>query len=216
MGAALSDHHAVVAACVGQGAGRARGAVNFAQFDNAGTYLLTASADGATRLWAMPGGALVSLFSTESGWAVVDPKGRFDGTQEALAGIEWRADQHRLPMPNFSETYYEPTLLAQAKGGTPETREVQGIPDGIHLPPRIEIALREGESAPAEATPVDVRALDQGGGGVEDVRLYANGKLIGDDKTVDVRREEKDGAPEVVKRYQVSLARATTFCPPWP
>ena len=41
------------------------------------------------------------------------PQGRFDGSQQGVADVQWVANQTALPVDHFSPQYYEPGLLAK-------------------------------------------------------------------------------------------------------
>lgn len=189
--------------------GRHDGTVNFVQVDREGTHVLSASEDGTTRLWNILGGnLLVTMISTSDGWAIVDAQGRFDGNQAALAGIEWQDGGTRLPVSNFSELYYEPTLLPKLKSQPQALAGVKAIPEGIHLPPKVDIEPgQDGDGKSRNVVKVRVRGEDQGGSGVEEVRLYQNGKLVSEHTAAppEVVTDEA-GVVEMVRRYDLSLA----------
>jgi hypothetical protein len=184
--------------------GRHEGAVNFVQVDREGTHVLSASEDGTTRLWNIRGGTLlVTMISTVNGWAIVDAQGRFDGSQAALSGIEWQDGNTKLPVSNFSELYYEPTLLPKARGQA--LAGVKSIPEGIHLPPKVEI--EPGQEGGSGVVKIRVRGEDQGGSGVEEVRLYQNGKLVPEGTAAKPEVVKDDsGVVEMVRRYDLPLA----------
>lgn len=184
--------------------GRHDGAVAYVQMDQQGQTVLTASEDGATRLWHVPSGqTLVTLISTSSGWAVVDSHGRFEGDESSVQGIEWQDGDHKLPMPNFSEKYYEPALLPKMREDPKGARKVADIKEGVHLPPLVEVVERDMQGQ--RMAQVDVIAQDQGNSGVDEVRLYHNGKRVASRYVVDSKREDDEG-PKIVERYEVPLA----------
>ena len=184
--------------------GKHEGAVNFVQVDREGTHVLSAGEDGATRLWNIRGGALLAtMISTVDGWAIVDAQGRFDGSQAALSGIEWQDGNTKLPVSNFSELYYEPTLLPKAREQA--LAGVRAIPEGIHLPPKVEI--EPGQEGGSGVVKIRVRGEDQGGSGVEEVRLYQNGKLVPEVAAAKPEVVTDDsGVVEMVRRYDLPLA----------
>jgi WD40 repeat protein len=184
-------------------------AVNFVQLDAEGSHVLSASEDGTTRLWNVASGRLLlTLISTRSGWAVVDAQGRFDGNQQALNDIEWQDQETRLQVHNFTEVYYEPALLSRTLQDPDGFESVQSIPDGIHLPPKVDIEAGDvSGSRTRRVARVTVKGVDQGNGGVEDVRLYRNGRLVGGEAALATREEKSsDGSPGIVREYQVPLA----------
>jgi len=188
--------------------GRHNGAINFVKVDKEATHILSASEDGVTRLWnILSGKLLVSMISTRDGWAVVDTKGRFDGNQDALTGIEWQEGTTKLPVNNFSEVYYQPALLAQTMQDPSGLKSVKSVPDGIHLPPKVEIINSGGSGGKTRAVKVKVTGADQGNSGVEEVRLFRNGKRINEKLAIKTERKEtKEGVVEIVKQYDLPLA----------
>ena len=189
--------------------GEHKGTVNFVQLDMEGAYVLTASEDGLTRLWnTLSGNLLVSMISTKTGWAIVDAKGRFDGNESSLDGIEWQTDDIQLPIENFTQRYYEPALLPRLKEDPKSLSNVKDIPKGIHLPPEVKIiAPDRSKGGTRGIVTVEVKAREQGKCGIDEVRLYRNGKLVGESEVVDTREvKEDDGSLSVIKRYNLKLS----------
>ena len=187
--------------------GKHKGPVNFVQVDTEGTYVLSASEDGLTNLWnTLSGNLLVSLISTKTGWAIVDTKGRFDGNESSLAGIEWQDDNLQIPISNFTEAYYEPALLPRLKNDPKSLSDVKGITAGVRMPPKVEIVPPDDLKGKTRAIlKVRVKARDQGGG-IEDVRLYRNGKLVGKNELVNSRNvKNNDGSLGIINEYEVKL-----------
>ena len=57
----------------------------------------------------------------DGGWMVVDRHGRFDGTQRGSDALLWAGDTtaDTLPIDAFSESYFEPGLLAKLDDAAP-------------------------------------------------------------------------------------------------
>ena len=153
---------------------------------------------------------IARLISTDDGWAVLDREGRFDGPQNGVEALVWAGDTaaQTLPVGAFSESYFEPGLLAKLDRPAPLFLN-EGVGDlseeGYVRPPAVSI------------DPIDVGSPDDGGrlpvtvrvesgyprGDVSDVRLYHNEKLVGRDA-----RGAQDGAVE----YRISpLPGENTF-----
>jgi len=182
--------------------GRHEGPVTYVRIDNAGQNALTASEDGIIRLWSVHSGAqLLSMYSTRSGWAVVDGQGRFDGDGATDTSLEWRDGDNHLPVSNFSAGYYEPGLMAKTRQKS--LAPVQSITEGVRMPAKAEVRLAgsRGESAGE----VVVHGEDQGGG-VADVRLYHNGKLVPAPTGTEAQKKSAaEGSQEMERRYRVEL-----------
>ncbi|CUW39628.1 putative Wd40 repeat, subgroup [Magnetospirillum sp. XM-1] len=168
-----------------------------------GEMALSASEDGTTRLWNLNSGStLLRLISTQAGWAVIDAKGRYDGNQDALDGIEWQADDNVAKVEDFAETHYEAALLPRTVAGGANIADVSSIPDGVPFPAKVEIKA-ENEPTRQRRVTVEVVAADDGGG-VAEIRLYRNGKLIPGNAGEVVKRSI-GGKDELVGRYDVEL-----------
>ncbi len=187
------------------------GPVTYVQLNHEGTFALTASEDGLTQLWnTLSQSLLVSMISTETGWTVVDDRGRFDGTESSLDGIEWQDGDYRLRISRFTERYYEPALLAKSirEKKDPEARSgVPSVSEGIFLPPSVIIELDDASPAGRRGIKrVKIEAKGQGGG-INEVRLYHNGKRVTLDRVVqEIEERTEAGLPKVVKTYQVELS----------
>ena len=138
---------------------------------------------------------IARLISTDDGWAVLDREGRFDGPQNGLESLVWAGETaaRTFPVGAFSESYFEPGLLT--KLDRPAQRFLnEGIDDlseGYVRPPAVSIDPIDAGS-PGERLPVMVR-VESGypRDAVSDIRLYHNGKLVGQDP-----RDAPDGAVE--------------------
>lgn len=184
--------------------GKHSGPVTAAALDRQGLHALTSSQDGSVRMWgAGAGRELLQLLATRDGWSVVDTQGRFDGTQSSLDGIQWQAPEATIPIENTSQRYYEPGLLAQTKAGG-ATSGVRSFSQGVHLPPMVEVVF-PGSAQGGEAV-VEVTAVEQGRGGVSNVRLFQNGKRVSEGQLQGQSQETSRGARVVTKRYGVRLA----------
>ncbi|HYM04214.1 MAG TPA: caspase family protein [Stellaceae bacterium] len=166
--------------------------------------LLTGGADGAVRVWNLSSGAnLAQIISTLNGWAVVDEQGRFDGSQQGVADVQWATDQTSLAIDNFSSQYFEPGLLAKQFADRPGfiAPAPSAVTDGITLPPRVAIATPSGPFTAGQSIQLTVTAEDQGGG-ISDIRLFQNGKLVSPDT---LRTETRPDATTLSRIYQLQL-----------
>ena len=130
------------------------------------------------------------LISTAGGWAVLDRAGRFDGSQGGIDALGWSGEtatriRQELPVDAFSESYFEPGLLA--KLGAPErsgylTADVHDLStEGYLRPPRVAIDPIAAEDLTAgESVSVTVRRAepDYPSKLLSEIRLYHNAKLV--------------------------------------
>lgn len=177
--------------------------VSFVAANRDGGMALSGSEDGTSRLWNLRNNQpLLTLISTEAGWAVVDAKGRYDGNQAALGGIDWKAEDVSANIDDFAETHYQAALLPRTLQDGGDVPDAASIPDGARYPANIRF-LTPPSSGDTRKVVVEVVAEDNGGG-VSEVRLYRNGKAVPRGLGT-VNREEVDGKARLVGRFEVDL-----------
>ena len=181
------------------------GVVRQVAFDFGAERLVSAGDDSVTKIWDIATATmLVQLISTKGGWAAVDEDGRFDGDDRALNDVEWVTQTQALPIDNFSDDYYEPGLLHKKRLGTGDlmTAGARTIKDGILPPPTSQITLPANAATSGERLAVTIVTRDQGGG-VEDVLLYHNGKIVDGAKRTDEKRTVEKDLDVVTSVFQV-------------
>lgn len=176
--------------------------------------LLMGGADGMVRVLNLSDGAnLAQIVSTLNGWAVLDTQGRFDGSQQGVTDVEWIANQAELPIDNFSQNYYEPGLLAKHFAAQPifVAEAASPVSEGIFQPPQSRIALSPGPYLAGQTVVVTVTTEDRQGG-IGEVRLFQNGKLVPRESITAERNETRNNVPTRETVYRVQLvAGATRF-----
>ena len=165
--------------------------------DSSRGWLFGGEADGTIAIHSLKGGKTTTvgwLISTALGWTVLDRLGRFDGSQSGIDALTWSGEtatriRQDLPVDAFSESYFEPGLLA--KLAEPEradylTAEVEDLSeDGYMRPPRVTIDPIHSEGrVVGEQISITVRQTepDYPERLLSDIRLYHNGKLVPDGK----------------------------------
>lgn len=197
-----------------------------------GKFAVAAYGDGTIRWYRLTDGReqlAVFPHSDRRRWVAWTPEGYYDASPGAEELIGWhlnnRNDQAAdfYPIGQFFERFYHPKLLAQvltAEGVQPpnaSSRNAITINSSLRKPPLVNIiSPRPGASFNSEAVSIDVAATDQGGG-VDEIRLYQNGKLVSDDTRLLVQGGAGAGASATNKTFNVSLVpgmntfRATAF-----
>ena len=129
---------------------------------------------------------IASLISTNDGWSVLDSTGRFDGSQSGIDALSWAGDAqesgaaHVLPVDAFSESHYEPGLLAKLDGPASRLLNVTApdIPQsGYVRPANVTIDLG-GQDAQGRLTVTVSTESGYPAESVAGLRLYHNGKLV--------------------------------------
>ena len=149
-------------------------------------------------------GNLVS--ANDGGWAVLDREGRFDGPQSGVDALVWAGETaaQTLPVDAFSESYFEPGLLAKLDEDAPRFLNEQPrdlSEDGYILPPAVSIDPVDSQVVNDQGdSRVRVRLEDPDypRESVSEVRLYHNGKLVPPDRM-------KADAAETVFDFEVRL-----------
>jgi len=188
--------------------GRHDAAVTAVALGRDGSYAISAAEDGSTRLWnSLTGTQVLSLYSTETGWAVVDARGRYDGNQSALAGIDWQADSASANIEDFAETHYEAALLPRSLQPEGAVAAAASIPDGVAYPPKVRL-VSSAQGSTARRVQVEVAAEDDGGG-VAEIRLFRNGKLVPSGRA-EFRQEQNGEKTRLIGRYEIETGGART------
>ena len=204
-----------------------------------GKRLVSGSFDSKVKLWEVSTGReLVSLIALdEKDWVIITPDGHFDGSPEGMKLIHYVQNNQPIPLDSFFEQFYTPKLLTRVLSG----EYAQAIPTkvnlskSIKLPPLVTISLpKAGQSVMGSETPaardksrgigaelrqenqtvIIVEATDQGGG-IDEIRLYQNGKLISEEQRG--LKLTPSAGEKISKAYRVMLLpgknefRATAF-----
>jgi WD40 repeat protein len=166
-------------------------------YSSDGRYLLRATEDGTTTIWetgvGMKGKEVCSLFgSTDGGWTVIAPDGRFDASNpDSIPGLSWvfRDDPfHALPPEIFLRDYYEPNLFARLMARE-EFQEVRSLAELNRVQPEVKIVdVKPAPEADRALVSVEIvqgrRSFPRGGKWVDvksevhDLRLFRDGQLV--------------------------------------
>ena len=180
-----------------------------------GKRVLSASKDGTARLWDIATGKAVVqfIYFTDGQWIAITPDGYFNASPDGAKHLSVRVGNQVYSIDNFYEKFFNPVHVASVLQG--KTLEAAAdIRKGILSPPEVRITSpAPGSAVNADTLTVTVAAKDTGGG-IDEIRLYHNGKAIGDD-TRGVKIAAKGN--EAIRQYTVSLVdgansfRATGF-----
>jgi hypothetical protein len=157
------------------------GNVHAVAFSPDSRWLASGSDDGSIRIWDASTGEVVALLNAVSGaggWVVVTPEGLFDGSDEGTQKlVAWRIGNGIYPLDRFFNDYYTPGLLARVLAGERPKPKVDLA--ALKLPPQVHVTNPAGDATVQQQSFVaTVEAQDQGGG-IAEVRLYQNSKLVG-------------------------------------
>ena len=164
---------------------------------------VAAFADGIIRWYRMKDGEeLFSLFPhrDKKRWAIWTASGYYDVSEGADELIGWHINQGKdkgalfYPISRFFEQFYKPEVIdAVAMTVQPDRtliaklgiKEKVNLKTDLKLPPNVEIVSpKTGDTFDKKTVEVKVAVRDMGGG-VDEIRLFHNGKIVsGDDKSI--------------------------------
>ena len=150
---------------------------------------------------------------TNGEWIVITPEGYFNASPNGAKLLNVRVGKNVYAIDNFYEKFYSPAYVASILEGK-KVAAASDIRKGVLPPPTVKIVYPgAGREYQSDTLNVTVCAKDAGGG-VDEIRLFQNGKAIGED-TRGMKSVSK--ANEVVRTFSVILVdgpnsfRATAF-----
>lgn len=148
-------------------------------FSSDGAYLVSGSSDTQMKIWDYASGTeLLSVitFTDSEDFVVTTPSGYFDGTPSGIKkALHFVKGTEVIPLDAFFEQRFTPNLWARVIAG--EDFE-QDRPVNFKLPPEVNIiSPKRGFAPQSPKITISIEAVDKGGG-VDEVRLYQNNKLV--------------------------------------
>ncbi|MCJ7615359.1 MAG: caspase family protein, partial [Desulfobacterales bacterium] len=138
---------------------------------------------------------------TDGEWVVITPEGYFNTSANGAKQLNVRVGKNVYGVDNFYEKFFNPVYVASVLQGK-KVEAVADIRKGILSPPDVLITSpAPGSQFSTDTLTVTVAAKDTGGG-IDGIRLYHNGKAIGEDQR-GLKLVSKGG--ETVKDYTVTL-----------
>jgi len=174
-------------------------------YDEAAAKVIVVDAGGALKVFDTETKELVlSIFISAQGWALVDRQGRFDGSSNGLRGIAWAVKKSNFPITSLTQAFSDPGMLsAVLDKDQRQLRQIPGDPtEKFPMPPKTEIEPISTELAGDKPYQLMVIASDQGGG-IKDVRLYHNGKIVDVGAILEQKDADIDGKHVRVIGYNV-------------
>ena len=184
------------------------GAARAVNISGDGRVAVVAVSDGTIRWYRMKDGRELAAFyphNDRKRWVLWTPSGYYDASEGGDALIGWHVNNGLdreasfYPVSRFFERFYRPEVMARAiKGVETDTAVVASLgekaaPDleaaGINPPPEAAIVSPlPGRQFDSDAQEVKIVAEDMGGG-IAEVRLYQNGKILPREAVAKVAKE---------------------------
>ena len=160
-------------------------------------FLVTSGSDEMIELWDLRTRRRVAhlvQYATEDDWAVTADNGRFDASAGAMRKMYYLVNGSKIPLEQLYEGFYTPGLLGRIleRSAAEEPAPPVNI-NRVTGPPEVSLSYSAGtrnlvveDDEPAvqsirtetAAARITVRASAPGGS-VREIRLYHNGKLVG-------------------------------------
>jgi hypothetical protein len=151
-------------------------------FSADGRYVLSGGTDGVTKLYDIKRKKEIAsrVDIGKKDWVVYTPDGRFDGTPEGIRRVHFVKGLETFSLEAFYEKFYTPNLWVRIFDEKPSSETGINIAREIATPPRVHIiSPKSGAMLDTERAFLEVAIEDQGGG-IDEIRLFQNGKLVSD------------------------------------
>lgn len=184
-------------------------------FSDDGRWVVGGFGDGSLRWFeTTKGEEKLALFvhADRQRWVLWSPEGRFSASEGGAGLVGWHlnraADQAAdfLPFDRFHAKHFDPAGLAAILAGEAPRRPVADLRQGVKLPPAVKlIAPREGERFTSNPVRVEI-AVEDRGGGIEELRLFHNGKRLPLPATREVLAKARPGRAQTLN-FSVHLEK---------
>ncbi len=146
-------------------------------------HILSIADDNTTRIWDITTGKeQARLFSfTDGEWIAITPEGYFNASPGGAKYLNVRVGNQIYSIDNFYERFFNPVYVVNVLQGR-QAEVTADIRQGVLQPPEVRITSPSpGSVFSADTLTVKVAARDTGGG-IDEIRLYHNGKALGGDQ----------------------------------
>ena len=159
------------------------GEINSTTFSKDAKRFVSGGSDGTIRLWDSNTGEEIVKFVSlkDSEWIVITPEGYYNSSSRGHEYLNVRRGNKVYGIDQFYDVFYRPDIVsAKLKGEDISSLITLTIDEAIKNPP----PTVEFVSVPSETDQLKVKVcyrINSTGGGIGEVRLFHNGKLIESD-----------------------------------
>ncbi len=146
-----------------------------------GHLFVGSGGDGTLRMWRRGSRGLeLTFFADDAGeWIAWAPSGAFDASAGGGRYVAWKVGDKIAPLERLQARYRVPDLMRYRLAPEAQAVEVAPISKGWSPPPTVRIVSPASGAQIEEASvKVSIEVAD-GGGGIGEVRLYHEGRLVG-------------------------------------
>lgn len=176
-------------------------AITGLHFTPDGNRLVSCSKEGIIKVWNMENFKEIYTYIQvdREEWLVKTPAGYFDGSTKALSTINYVSGLDVIPVGSLFEKYYVPNLLRKLNNGESYLSSIEEINTRITGVPEVKLLVNLSDEDMVEANTLgdsvewfnqtlslNIDITDKGQG-VEEFRVYNNGKLIYDEQMASSR-----------------------------
>jgi WD40 repeat protein len=148
-----------------------------------GRWLLAGLADGSLRwLHAADGEQRLALYTEGRAWVAWTPEGRYTAGEGGEQLVGWHVNRGAdraaefLPLARLAEPHFDPAAVLGALQGQAPQRVASDPRQGLRPPPSVTLSGPSDRVEQPRVT-LTLRAQDRGGG-LDELRLFLNGKLV--------------------------------------
>lgn len=159
------------------------GVITSVGFSPDGKYVLSRCANGTTKIWnTVTGGEFCTMVGFNDGeWIVITPEGYYNSSLKGHEYLNIRQGIRVYGIDQFYDVFYRPDIVnAKLNGDNISGLVTVTIEDAIKNPPPVTEFTNIPKDTGGKKAKVCYRAKNMGGG-IGEIRLFHNGKLIQSD-----------------------------------